>query len=100
MPNTFPSASTTIRALKRDLGIEAIPAHHIGSKPGVFVANGLLCTFGPVITIRSGDGHEANSVIAAQLRANLQTHGWGVALAKHALDATIRVNSIPRKRNN
>jgi hypothetical protein len=98
MPNTFHTASTTIRALKRDLGIEAIPAYHIGSKPGVFVANGLLCIFGPIITVRSGDGHEANSVIAAQLRVNLQVHGWSVKPAEHALDATIRVNSIPRKR--
>lgn len=93
MANTFPSASTVIRRLKIDFGIDALPAHKFNGV-GLWVANGLVHTFGPTVNVRAGSDWQDSATAAQELREKLSAAGWNVQEAEHAFDNIIRINSI------
>jgi hypothetical protein len=96
---TYPSAKRLITSLKRDLGVDAIPAYRINSTLGLYVAEGLAQTFGPSIMVRTNPLHNeaGNADAATALRAELVFLGYQVDPAKHSLDTIVRVNYIPTK---
>jgi len=100
---TFPSAAILIRALRRDFGMESLPAHLMSSRKGLYVANGMTGVSGPTVMVRLSPSLDrevevaGNAQAAGEIRALLVFAGYQVRPARSGKDTEVRVDFVPSK---